>query len=299
MLHLNGKPSKLSGILILIIIIILYLFFKAGKRIKLRICSWNIQWFGFPRKKEMFASVDMPLFYKMIDNMYDIKYYMNIINPDIICFQEVASISTIETLSEYLNVYDLYYQPDLVKPDQQYNVFLVKKIIPVVRFVVLDDIHKIIRLDYSYNGETVSLYNVHLKSNHGGDYSHFRTKQTKFLQDYIIQNYNPNIIIAGDTNADPGSNELRILEDNYINVIFSRKCSLKIEKKNSLWYDKNFDDHISSDELYLLDYYLVSKNVYNTIDQMLIYNILYQKLFDGDDVINKISDHYPLILDLN
>ena len=299
MLPLNGKTSKISGILILIIIIILYLFFKAGKRKELRICDWNIEWFGMPKFKEIFASIDMPLYNKMIDNMYDIKFYINIINPDIICFQEIASTSTIQTLSEYLIDYNLYSKPDLVKHDQQYNVFLVKKAIPVVRFVVIDDKHKMIRLDYTHNGETVSLYNVHLKADYGGvEYSHIRTKQTKFLQDYIIQNYNPNIIITGDTNSQAGSKELRILEDNYINVIFSRKCSLNIEKKNSLWYDKNSNDNISSDEIYLIDYYLVSKNVYNTIDRMLIYNILYQKLFKRD-VSNKISDHYPIILDLH
>ncbi|MCJ7802876.1 MAG: hypothetical protein MUP82_11030 [Candidatus Marinimicrobia bacterium] len=300
MLQIRGVKAQIYAVFTVftvIVIMVVYLYPKGNCKQGLRICDWNVEWFGMPKMKEIFNSINMPLYDKMVDNMYDIKYYIDLIAPDIICFQEVASISTIQTLTEYLLHYDLHYDSNLVKSDQQFNVFLVKKNVQVIQFVVVDDLHKMIRLDFRHAGNNISLYNVHLKADYEGNFSDIRVKQTQFLNDYMKQNYNPNTIITGDTNSQPGSKELEILENTYINVIFSRKCHLKVEKKDSLWFDKDKNDTISGNELFLIDYYLVSRDAYKLVDQMMIYAILYQKSFQYD-ISNKISDHYPIILDL-
>lgn len=298
MLQIRGVKTQIYAVLTVIIIVIIYLYPKGNCKSGLRICGWNVEWFGLPKNKEIFSSIDMPLYNKMIENMYDIKFYLDIITPDIVCFQEVASTSTIQTLTEYLLEYDLYSDTNLVKADQQYNVFLVKKNVRVNKFVVIDDKHKMIRLDFQHNGETISLYNIHLKADYEGDFSGIRTEQIKFLYDYIKNEKNHNVIITGDTNSQPGSKELGLLEKNFVNVIFSRKCEIALEKKNSMWYDKDTNDLISDNEIYLIDYYMVNYNMYKLVNRMSIYTILYQKVFKHD-VSNKLSDHYPIILDLN
>jgi exonuclease III len=296
------KTIKLYSVLIILIIILIlnciFLYSKITYKKGLRICTWNVEWFGLPQNKELFNSIDLPLYDKMIDNMYDIKYYMNIVNADIICFQEIASTITLNVLTEYLKDYDLYSDASVVGKSQQYNVFLVKKNINVTLFKVLDDKHKMIRLDFKYNGEEISLYNVHLKSDYSGNFARKRREQTDFLYDYIQKHDNKNIIISGDMNSDPGSEELKKLEEKFINIIFSRKSMLPLGKRNTIWWDKDENDLITKDEIKLVDYYLTSINIYNMVDQMLIFTILYQKLFEEDSA-NKISDHYPIILDLH
>lgn len=266
----------------------------------IRICSWNVEWFGLPNYKGVFNNTNLGLYDKIVQHLYSIKYYIDIIKPDIICLQEVASVETANILHEYLIDYDMYSDTTIITHDKQYNLYLVRRSIPVTFFKVLDDKHKIIRLIFKYNSEEISLYNVHLRSDYSGDNSNKRTQQTKMLYEYIKSVNDNNVIITGDTNASSGSKELNILENNFINLIFSRKCNINIIDKYSLWYDKNNNDIITSDEIFLVDYFFTSQNIYKIVDQMYIYHILYQKIFSEMFKINsnKISDHYPIILDL-
>lgn len=264
----------------------------------LRICTWNIEWFGLLHDKEHLDSLNIPMYSKMITNMHQIRYHMNIIRPDIICFQEIASTETLTVLVKYLSEYTLYSDRSIITPGSQYNVFLVKHNIPVSSFEVIDIKHKMIRIDFKYNGDIVSLYNVHLKAGRSGTFYKTRIKQLDVLQHYIKKSGNTNIIICGDLNSSPGSIELTMLEENYINILFSRKCHLKLEDKTSIWFDVNKNESIESFEQGLVDYMFTSRSMFNLVNDIYIYNIMYQKIF-ATDSSNKISDHYPVILELN
>jgi exonuclease III len=266
----------------------------------LRICSWNVEWFGLPKNKDMFSEVNnMPLYDKTIENMRDVNYHIQVINPDIISFQEVADLTTIEVYKNTIQDYDIFYKPDMLRNGNQFNVFMVKKHINVIKFDVIDEHHKVIRIDFSYNSDIISLYNVHLKADYEGNFAQVREKQIQYLYTYITDpdNYNVNSILTGDFNARPGSYEMKIIDDKFINVLFTDKSDLNLESKYSLWIDENQDSLMTKEELALTDYFFVSDRVYDFVNKMYINKILYQKLFTVD-VNNKISDHYPIILDM-
>lgn len=290
--------------ILILLILITYIYRRYIQSIKqqngLRICSWNVEWFGLPKNKNMFSEVNnMPLYDKTIENMVSVNYHIQVINPDIIAFQEVADLTTIDVYKNMIKDYNIFYKPDMLRNGNQFNVFLVKKHINVIKFDVIDEHHKVIHIDISYNSDIISVYNIHLKADYEGNFAQVRQKQIQYLYNYMIDpdNYNVNTIITGDFNAEPGSYEMKQIDDKFINVFFTSKCDLNLESKYTLWIDKNQDSIMTKEELALTDYFFVSDSIYDFVKKMYIKKILYQKLF-STDTNNKISDHYPIILDM-
>ena len=291
--------------ILILLILITYIYRRYIQSIKqqdgLRICSWNVEWFGLPKNKNMFSQVNnMPLYDKTIENMRLVNYHIQVINPDIIAFQEVADLTTIDVYKNMIKDYDIFYKPDMLRKGNQFNVFLVKKHINVIKFDVIDEHHKVIRIDISYNSDIISVYNIHLKADYEGKFAQVRQKQLQYLyNNYMLDpdNYNVNTIITGDFNSEPGSYEMKQIDDKFINVFFTSKCDLNLEGKYTLWIDKNQDSIMTKEELALTDYFFVSDHVYDFVNKMYIKKIMYQKLF-STDTNNKISDHYPIILDM-
>lgn len=297
------KNNYNKVIILFLIIIIIYLLFKEINKNKyLTILSWNVEWFGYSKRKNASDELNKTENEKLIDNLIQVKNILYEMRPDIICLQEVSSVPIIKKLHEYLPNYDLYY-PKSIEDNKntdflQFNIFFVRKFIKVNEFREFNKKQIYLNFIDPINKETIHLFNIHLRSDFKRFSSDVRQKQVKEILNNIkqVNNSDENTIICGDFNAEIGSPELKILNDyNFINILISRKNDLPSLKTNSIWMDKDNNNIINKDELKMIDYFFTNYKFYKKVTNSFIKFIFYQKIHKND-ILLKISDHYPIIL---
>lgn len=218
-------------------------------------------------------------------------------NINVICLQEVSSIPVIEKLQELMSNYKLYYPKKSLKNEKslflQFNVFLVKENIKVSTFHEINKKNIYLKVIDPIKHESINIYNIHLKSDYDKNSSEIRQKQIKELINSITTKNN---ILCGDFNSEIGSPELNLLDkNNFVNILISRKNDLPNLKTNTIWMDKNNNNQINSNELKMIDYFYTDYKLYNRVTNLFIKFIFYQKIHNND-ILLKISDHYPIIL---
>ena len=291
-------------------IVIIYLLNNCGKKINnMTICSWNVEWFGYSKKKNINGVINnLTDIEKLLDNLFYTKDILYEMNAGIICLQEVSSLPVVKKLNEYMSNYKLYYPKSIEVKNiknknnennenhEQFNVFLVDKNVSVIEFNEITK--KLLHLkvyDKTLKKE-ISIYNIHLKSDYDKDSSEKRQEQINNILSVIKGRNEKNIVICGDFNSELGSKELSILDYNgFVNILISRKNSLPNIKKNTLWKDVNNNQLIDNNELQLIDYFYTTYNLLDDIKYSYIKFIFYQKA-NKNDILFKISDHYPIIL---
>jgi len=254
-----------------------------------RILCWNIEFFGL--------NVDENLeYYHKISQR--IKYF----NPDIICLQEITSIVSIEQLLKYIPYYKLYidkthYSKNNTNDYLIGNCFLVKKTIKVKSFDVI--YHRLISLVYydPYLKQDVCIYNIHLPSDYDSNHSDIREKILENIHQRISVSNQKNVIIAGDFNAGTKYKEMKIMCDKYYD---SRYVVSKYPYKQLDMTGMNTNlTHSAMNEA--IDHFFVNKNMEPHVRDMFtdlefcennIGNVLPSPL-------ESISDHCPIILDIN
>lgn len=291
-------------IILLLSLVIIYLLFKQREKKNLTILSWNVEWFGYSKRKQISdkLNINKTENEKLIDNLILVKNILYETRADIICLQEVSSVPIIKKLHEYLNDYYLYYPKSVENKKQddflQFNIFFVRKFIKVNEFKEFNKKQIYLNFIDPVNKESIHLFNIHFRSDFKRFSSDIRQKQVKELLNNIkhINGNNENTIISGDFNAEVGSPELNILIDNnFINVLISRKNDLPNVKTNSIWMDKDNNNIINKNELRMIDFFFTNYKFYKKVTNSFIKFIFYQKVHK-DDVLLKISDHYPIIL---
>ena len=283
------KKNKNSSILLkygflLIILVFIILYYVYKYRVSIRICSWNMEFFGVNMVKH-----NTELYYR------NVIFYMRQVDADILCLQEISSIDNIKLLENMLGNYKLIVDTEEIKKKIMFNVFLVKKHIDIIEFKTHTS--KIIALTVFDPAirQPITIYNCHLKSDHSGINNITRERELRFL---ITKITTSNVIITGDFNCVSKSNELKILtKKSYINLFDSYTNSIPYY---SHWYDKNRSSTIDHGELFQLDHFFVSPSLINKVKNR---NVLKDVCTNAMNIIDNsryyISDHCPIIMTLH
>jgi len=281
-----------------------------------RILSWNIEFFGLINVNE-----NVEYYHKISQR---IKHF----NPDIICLQEVSSMVGIQHLLNYIPNYKLYIDKPYYLKNKKFldsktfeslntnniqlnidnlkrntisfllgNCFLVKKSIEVKSFEV---IHKrSISLVYydKYLKQDVCIYNLHLPSNYSANNAEKRKEILENIHQHINVSNQKNVIIAGDFNTTTQNKEMKIICDKY----YDTRYVVSNYPYSQLYVTGMNTDLTHNGKNETIDYFFVNKNMKSHVRGMFtdidfcdynIGNLLASPL-------KRISDHCPIILDIN
>lgn len=283
------KKNKNSSILLkygflLIILVFIILYYVYKYHVSIRICSWNMEYFGVDMVKH-----NTELYYR------NVIFYMRQVDADILCLQEISSIDNIKLLEKMLGNYRLIVDTEEIKKQIHFNVFLVKKHIDIIEFKTHDP--KIIALTVFDPAirQPITIYNCHLKSDYSGINNITRERQLRFLITKITAS---NVIITGDFNSVSKSNELKILtKKSYINLFDSYTNSIPYY---SHWYDKDCSSTIDRGELSQLDHFFVSPSLINKVkNRRVLKDVCTNAMNIIDNSMYYISDHCPIIMTLH
>lgn len=283
-----------------------YVFYNDKDNI--RICSWNVRFFGL-KDPELLESQS---YYQFISN------YIQQLQPDILCLQEVCSYTSIRHLQSLLKNYKLYVSNDILHENTntvnkigfqeltnqignhetnignlQFNVFLVKSHVKVVGLTTIHP--KLICLDYIDNKtmKKISIYNCHFPSNFSGDKSKMRRNVMKTLKTDIKKRKLTDVIIAGDLNTEKNDGELEPLEDDYIDLFNTTMAKNRDIGMNPMYthiWDRN---HLKRSHI---DYFFISPTLLHRVKDVFI-----DTTFCGINMgtlLSKISDHCVIIMDM-
>lgn len=280
-----------------------------------RILCWNIEFFGLINIDE-----NVEYYHKISQR---IKYF----NPDIICLQEVSSMVGMKKLLSYLPDYKLYIDKTYYSKNTNFldsktfeslntknihlnisnledkinsligNCFLVKKTIQVKSFEVIDQ--RLILLVYydQYLKQDVYIYNIHLPSDYSINNSEKREKKLEKIHQYINVSNQKNVIIAGDFNTNTQQKDMKIMCDNY----YDTRYIVSNYPYSQLYITGMNTGLTHTIKNQTIDYFFVNKNMKPHVRGMFtdmefcdnnIGNLLPSPL-------KRISDHCPIILDIN
>lgn len=256
--------------------------------------------------------------------MKHLEFISNIIkklNPDILNLCEIQNYNSLQGILNYLDSnYKGYFENDYKKINDQ-NIGLISKIVPNKLYKSnYSELYPIIKSDCEYsrtnkyikfykyyiaefyiNKINIVLIGLHLKALKDPAISSSEIFEIKKAQIKIIRNIILNyeskyeFIIIGDFN-DFDNNILDVKNNKSKSNIFEileKECKLinatKMIKKEDRYSFKSKDKN-NNIRLSLLDYVLVSKNLYPKISNIFIYK--------NFDIYNKYnSDHLPLVVD--
>jgi endonuclease/exonuclease/phosphatase family metal-dependent hydrolase len=258
----------------------------------IRVCSWNVEWFGLA-KSDVSTEINAgETIATIIRNLHTVVATVKKSNPDILCIQEVASPDTIAKLMTLLPSYKLW-TPKIESAGHQYNVIITNSGVNVTDHGVLETTPKMVYV--VIDNDTVVM-NIHLRSDYTGDNSIERQKQIAVLLKWLDSRKFKNILVCGDFNSNVGSFELKMMDEQFINLMMSRKYTGSMAKKNSIWMDKNSSGTVDLNELFLIDHFYVNYGLFKKVSDVYIDRLVYEKVFKYDS-LDKISDHYPIIFD--
>lgn len=286
-----------------------------------RICSWNIEFFGTKNVNDHTLS-----YYN------DIVRRIEIINPDIVCIQEVASVHALQHVASKLQDYSLFISDNVTDNNARgietsgfdyvhremnaradgkaisqllCNAVLVKKKINVVRFETIHE--RTIKCTYYDENikENVSVYNIHLPSDRAQNNS---ASRYRILQNLLADaiDAKENVVLCGDFNAKKHSPEIQLVMSNQfhesndiIRSLYYQKYDLTDETtaSSTFWRNTNRDNLVDTIELTKIDYFFVSNPLKHHIRGGFVDT---SNCIHGiDTILNKSSDHCMLVLDLS
>ena len=314
------KVLAFLGVLLAILALLKDVYYKPYTRI----CSWNIELFGLIDIEDQ----SQPYY-------QEIAKRINVIDPAIVCIQEVSSIVGAKFLTENLPDYNLYINNKIAKENQEIfsensldtiiqqlrkknrgklindllmNCFLVKKNIHVKDFQTIH--RRCVKLTYVdpfvNNGEDVTIYNFHLPSDYSNNNS---DKRKEILSEVMSQIENPiskNVLLCGDFNALKDSYEISTLLDN--NFLDSRDIiqSLSHQKTNAhsvdmwntiSWEEDDYHGNLEGKIERRIDFFFVSKHLSSHV--LGGFTDRTQCLGNIGDLLGPVSDHCAICLDLS
>lgn len=152
----------------------------------LKICTFNT-WFS-PYKRQ--------------ERLNNLIKYINLINPDIICFQELIK-DTYNQLKSELSY--KYYYPLNINQQNGYGCAIMSKydFINCNTIYVPSNMHRnIISIDIKINNILLNISNIHFESEFYEKINEIKIKQYKYVSNYLEEEYKKkrNIILCADTN---------------------------------------------------------------------------------------------------
>jgi hypothetical protein len=291
---------------------------------KLRIMQYNVEYLFLNYDNENNCPGKGCTWKSNQDIMKHLEFISNIIkklNPDIVNLCEIQNYNSLQGILNYLSPsYKGYFINDYTKINNQ-NIGLISRIAPNKLYKSnYSQLYPIIKSNCNYNESrnyvnfykhyvaefyinniNIVLIGVHLKAFFDSESCSKKEAQAEIIRN-IIFNYKYNnkygfaeFIVIGDLNEYDNTvldNQNDKSKSNVFKIL-EKECKLinatkKIKKKNRI--SNKYIDKQNNVQLSLLDYVLVSKNLYSKISNIFIYNT-----FNLNNKYN--SDHLPLIVD--
>jgi len=292
---------------------------------KLRIMQYNVEFLFLNYDNENNCPGKGCTWKSNEDILEHLKFISNIIkklNPDIVNLCEIQNYNSLQGIIKYLNPsYKGYFINDYTKINTQ-NVGLISNIVPNKLYKSnYSQLYPIIKSNCDYSGTNnyinfykhyiaefyinninIVLIGVHLKAFFDSSSCAKKEAQAEIIRNIILNYKNINksmnkyeFIVLGDfndfdnnildvENNKSKSNVFKILEKD-CDLINATKKIKKEDRISNKFVNKN--NNIKSS---LLDYVLVTKNLYSKIINIFIYKDF--------DIYNKYnSDHLPLVVD--
>lgn len=281
-----------KSLLIFFFIIIINLFLNAKS---LKILWWNV--------KDLFDTIDEPSKDDIVLSKKEYNDKTNLvsekikkIDADVVGLAEIENISILKDIAT-ISGYQYYYLIEGNDP-RGIDICLLSK------FKVTYISHKDQPTPYKenenykfsrdcpeglfyFNNEKIYILLNHLKSKVGEEEKEVKKQvaQVKGILDIILSIYQkekkaPNIIVMGDLNSERFSEPLNILEKSGLKII------------NYLYNEKKMYTYKYRNKYITLDYFILNDILYNKIQNRKLIN------YTSKD-IEKISDHYPLLLEID
>lgn len=281
------------NLLIFFFIIIINLFLDAKS---LKILWWNV--------KNLFDTIDEPL--KDDDVLSKKEYHdktnlvsekIKEIDADVVGLAEIENIEVLKDIAA-ISGYRYYYLIEGNDP-RGIDICLLSKFevnyishkdepIPFKENVNYKFSRDCPEALFYFNNEKIYILLNHLKSkkdDEEGNELKKQVAQVKGILDIILSIYQkekkaPNIIVMGDLNSERFSEPLNILEKSGLKII------------NYFYNEKKVFTYKYKNKLTTLDYFILNDVLYNKIKNKKISN-------NKSNGIEKISDHYPLLLEID